>query len=278
MDLIGSTGATGAAVYSYSNAPTNVLKMAWHLHVIGQSAARRDLVLDHRPTVGGGNAEDPARLQPRPPMLLSRARGGATGEGDPAAGHSRSASGHAAADRASTAGRPARVLQRTWAWLAVLLLVGVAVAGALIARSEGVRPVRIVSGSMVPAVEPGDWVVVRDVGPVEVRRGEIVLFRYPFGSDLRAIKRVVAVGGDVVPAIVYAGRAPVGTVPPGHVFVLGDNAAASIDSRDFGAVSEAEVVARVALVVPGWIGVWVPRIAAALAAVGLALVAVSRFR
>jgi signal peptidase I len=131
---------------------------------------------------------------------------------------------------------------------------------------------------MAPTIERGDWLIVqklRDGDRAHVRRSTVVLFRYPFGSPLRAVKRVVAVAGDTVEisertvrvngtAIPTAGLpklAPmpgelvkqlprVEVVPPGHVFVLGDNAAASIDSRSFGPVSHAELVGRVRFVSP----------------------------
>ena len=79
------------------------------------------------------------------------------------------------------------------------------------------------------------------------------------------VKRVAAVGGDTVGiedgVLVVNGEAeregyvdygsvdgfyfgPV-DVPPGEVFLLGDNRANSEDSRDFGPVREDEVVGRV---------------------------------
>jgi len=143
--------------------------------------------------------------------------------------------------------------------LTLVLLVGVA--GALTARAEGLRPVRVTSGSMSPTIGTGDWIVVRD-GHRQPARGDIVMFRFPLGTSGRAIKRVVALGGDRVEigarSVTVDGRviriagAPsasaarprVETVPAGHVFVLGDNAARSIDSRSFGALPVREIVGR----------------------------------
>ncbi len=193
-------------------------------------------------------------------------------------------------------GRPARLFSRIRPWPVVALVVCLAVAGVLLGRAEGVRPVRIVSGSMVPAVAPNDWVIVRNVGAGNLDRGEIVLFRFPFGSDGRAIKRVVAVEGDTVaidargvtvggrliPVAAVPDRPPesprVETVPAGHVFLLGDNSVASIDSRSFGSVPESELVGRVMVVVPAGAGTWLPGLVVVLVVGGLGLVAMSRRR
>ena len=136
---------------------------------------------------------------------------------------------------------------------------------ALAVSALGIHPVRITSGSMAPTIEAGDWIVTRDVDDRDRRqiaRGDIVMFRFPLGSSGRAIKRVVAVAGDRVAiaartvtvngrAIAIAGapsaraaRARVETVPPGAVFLVGDNARASIDSRSFGSVPVGEIVAE----------------------------------
>jgi signal peptidase I len=141
-------------------------------------------------------------------------------------------------------------------------------AGATAAREMHVHPVKIVSSSMAPTVKRGEWIVVHD-HDTHVDRGDIVLFRFPLGTSGRAIKRVVALGGDRVTitthhvtvnghAIAIAGgpsatarRPRTEVVAPGHVFLLGDNAAVSIDSRSFGAVPESELVGRELLVLGG---------------------------
>jgi signal peptidase I len=129
---------------------------------------------------------------------------------------------------------------------------------------------------MAPTVKSGDWIVVRDLdqdGRRALDRGDVVLFRFPLGTTGRAIKRVVALGGDRVTIsarsvtvnnarmIPIAGapsagaaRPRVETIPPNQVFLLGDNPAASIDSRSFGPVPETEIVARELLTIgkPGW--------------------------
>jgi type IV secretory pathway protease TraF len=78
---------------------------------------------------------------------------------------------------------------------------------------------------MTPTLRPGDLVAVR-TRPAMVKRGAVVVLRNAAGLEI--VKRAVAVGGDR-----YRGR----PVPANHVFVAGDNAQASTDSREFGAVA-----------------------------------------
>ena len=178
-----------------------------------------------------------------------------------------------------------------------LIVVGlVAVLGvgsALAARGFGVRPVQIVSGSMSPTVKGGEWIVVHDLdrtSRAEVKRGDIVLFRYVRGR-LRAIKRVVAIGGDRVAIAAHSitvngkvtrlagapgpasARARVETVPPGHVFLLGDNSRVSIDSRAFGAVPVSEIVGRRVVTLGGTRSILLEALAATLLAAAAMIVA-----
>jgi signal peptidase I len=145
-------------------------------------------------------------------------------------------------------------------------LVGVAVLGALAVRPLLVEPFGIPSDSMAPTLRSGDHVIVsklayRDASPA---RGELAVFHAP-GSGEVTLKRVIAVGGDTVAiddgVLVVNGRRPAEPyadpraidaeyfgpvrVTPGTVFVLGDNRADSVDSRDFGAVARDRLIGRV---------------------------------
>lgn len=139
-------------------------------------------------------------------------------------------------------------------------LLGVALIPALVllpVRAWLVEPVVVSSDSMEPAISAGAVVFLYKpaVAAGLVRNGVVVAFTSPADGGT-AIKRVVAEEGQTVairdgelyvdglavsePSIdrsridaTYFGPHE---VPAGSVFVLGDNRAVSIDSRDFGAV------------------------------------------
>jgi signal peptidase I len=58
--------------------------------------------------------------------------------------------------------------------------------------------IAVIEGSMLPAIEPGDWLLVDPTVARWPRRGSVVVFREPGTRDL-AIKRVAARPGDWVP-------------------------------------------------------------------------------
>ncbi|MFD9596909.1 signal peptidase I [Kitasatospora sp. NPDC059973] len=174
------------------------------------------------------------------------------------------------ADRAPATGRsrpkPAAVLQGVLIGLGLVLLVGGFVVMAL-----DYRPYGIPTGSMTPTLKVGDTVVARQIDGKDVGRGDVVVFRdQAWGGELM-VKRVVAVGGDTVATTgddqrltvngkpveepYLEAQGPQGSafsvdVPPGRLFLLGDNRQGSLDSRlhlevDGGTIPATEVEARV---------------------------------
>lgn len=140
-----------------------------------------------------------------------------------------------------------------------LIAVGTGAVAALAALSVRRRfAVVTVSGeSMLPAFVSGDRVLVRRVRLAELRRGQVVVVRWPNGDDSRKegvpvhavsaawlIKRVAALPGDPAPS----GHLPVSLstgplwVPDGKLVVLGDNTEASHDSRQLGYFSGDELL------------------------------------
>jgi signal peptidase I len=153
----------------------------------------------------------------------------------------------------------------------VVLLVVAAVVGTDLLRSCVAEPYTVASTSMEPEFHDGDRLVVNKLAyrMGDVKRGDIVVIdtsRVPdattqLGKTL--VKRVVGVPGDVVegvdgrvqvngeqldePWLDEADTATFGPVevPEDSLFVLGDNRAASVDSRTFGAVPVDAVIGRV---------------------------------
>lgn len=140
-----------------------------------------------------------------------------------------------------------------------LLAATAGLALALLGGAWFVFPIHVTSNSMAPYLRAGDYGVAmygRHLG-----RGDVIVFRLPFGSGELAIKRAVALGGDCVPATRHGsavsshGSCP--AVPEGAVYVIGDDNGNSLDSRHFGAVPASEIVGKVVLRLP--VTRWLPR-------------------
>ncbi|MCR2784983.1 MULTISPECIES: signal peptidase I [unclassified Microbacterium] len=160
---------------------------------------------------------------------------------------------------------------KVWQQVSIAGIVAV-VLGAALAAGSHVTVFRVESASMAPAVPVGDVVVAGRTDGSTPARSDIVVFTDPgewagrvarlTGTDEVSptfVKRVVGLPGERVVCCDAAGRVTVDgvplaepyladpdalasvlafdvTVPADAVFVLGDNRAASIDSRYLGTV------------------------------------------
>ena len=99
--------------------------------------------------------------------------------------------------------------------------------GAVVLRHNPrmVRRIAIIGSSMEPTLHSGDWLLY--VRSTRLRPGSIAVFRHPGRSDLVVVKRAVE------------------RHPDGSWWMLGDNPAASEDSRAFGAVPASSILGRV---------------------------------
>jgi signal peptidase I len=141
---------------------------------------------------------------------------------------------------------------------------------------------KIPSGSMEDTLLIGDYIMVnrfvyapmqfpweRALLPVrDLRRGDIVVFKFPATPEVDYIKRLIGLPGDTVelrhgdlylngvrqeePYVEegYRSRQPFGpvTVAPGHYFMMGDHRNASADSREGWQVSRDLIKGRALLI------------------------------
>jgi signal peptidase I len=97
-------------------------------------------------------------------------------------------------------------------------------------------------GSMLPALKPGDGVVVNRLS-YRLRKpkvGDIAVVRPPDGSDRLDVKRIVAGPGDQVEV-----RGQAAVLGPDEWFVQGDNATESTDSRQMGPLRRSDLIGPV---------------------------------
>lgn len=85
-----------------------------------------------------------------------------------------------------------------------------------------------------------------------IARGDLVTLKSPLDPERIVCKRVIGLPGDIVCVDPTGEKAPSSehvVVTKGHVWIMGDNAAASRDSRVYGPVSigliQSKIVARV---------------------------------
>jgi signal peptidase I len=151
---------------------------------------------------------------------------------------------------------------------------------ALLRSLDLIRPFSVPTGAMTPAISAGDHVMMEGLSFLvrKPRRGDIVVFKTdglaPLPSGTLYAKRVAGEPGDrlrIADGKLYindkhvalsnalgeiAYHLPAGaermaahtdlTVPDGHYFMLGDNAANSSDSRFWGCVPAKSILGRVA--------------------------------
>ncbi|GAB6939199.1 signal peptidase I [Isoptericola variabilis] len=108
------------------------------------------------------------------------------------------------AGRSRPAGRPRRALGRVASVvLGAVMVALLALAGATVVapKAMGATPLTVLTGSMEPALSPGDVVVVRPVEPADVQVGDVLTFQPVSGDPTLVTHRVVGVmWGDGDPA------------------------------------------------------------------------------
>lgn len=135
-----------------------------------------------------------------------------------------------------------------------------------------VQPFFVRGASMEPNFEDGQYLVVDELSyrVRQPQRGEVIVFRYPLDTSQFFIKRIIGLPGETVKVVdgrvtiqnaqyqqgvaldeseyltssVRTGGDINETLGSNEYFVLGDNRAASSDSRVWGAVPRSDIVGR----------------------------------
>lgn len=107
-----------------------------------------------------------------------------------------------------------------------------------------------VGPSMLPTLrEEGDVVLIDRISAWfwsrRYQKNDVVISICPYDPNKAICKRVMGTAGDVVQVDWGYGQYRQVLVPPGHLWLSGDNAENSLDSRRYGAVPEGLVMGRV---------------------------------
>jgi signal peptidase I len=157
-------------------------------------------------------------------------------------------------------------------WLVeTAVLVGLAFLLAMTIRAAVAEAFEIPSGSMEPTIMTHDRIVAEKLSPrfSSPQVGEVVVVKNPLGGSIPFVKRIIALPGQTVdvrdhavwvdgkkldepythglPSDPISVALPV-TVPPGYVWLMGDNRTNSGDSRAFGAVPISSIIGRAVFV------------------------------
>jgi len=106
--------------------------------------------------------------------------------------------------------------------------------------------------SMLPTLAVSGEVIIEDcisvrLNPGKLQRGELVILKSPLDPQQFICKRIIGLAGDTV-CVDPTGQLAPSTehvlVPKGHIWIIGDNAAESRDSRMYGPVPIALVHGR----------------------------------
>ena len=139
-----------------------------------------------------------------------------------------------------------------------------------VVRTYIAQPFVVSGASMVPTFQNSNYLIIDELTYhfQDPKRGDVVVFHPPVDSDVYYIKRIIGVPGDTIdikngtvtltnaehPNGIkleedYITRDPAGgnhstTVTEGHYFVMGDNRAASFDSRRWGVLPRKNIIGR----------------------------------
>jgi inner membrane protease subunit 1 len=99
--------------------------------------------------------------------------------------------------------------------------------------------------SMLPTLASSGELVIENIltyrlFPNDLKRGDLITLKSPLDPSRIICKRILGLPGDIVcvdPTGISAPSTEHVIVPKGHVWIIGDNAAYSRDSRTYGPVS-----------------------------------------
>lgn len=150
-------------------------------------------------------------------------------------------------------------------WWIQLLAIALAFVIGLVLRYYYFQSTTVTAKSMLPTLVPGDKLLIKKAAywREPPQRGDIVVFPAPSGKNEYLIKRVIGLPNEHIVSIrgkVYINGRPLDepytggipthdimpmVIPPGTVYVMGDNRNHSEDSRDFGPIKIDDIIGKV---------------------------------